>query len=414
MKYFLRLVSVTVAAGATAFAPAAFSFELDNPQFSAFGDSPAIFASSNSGYLGVGLRDVDNERASALKLKEATGAEIVTVDHDAPAGAAGLKQHDVVLQMNGQAVSSAEQLRRMLRETPPGRAISLLISRDGQEQTINATLADHAALEQKAWSNLTIVPAPGDDGSSIVLQPPSSHSGGNSFFSAFSFGGASIGVQLDTLGSQLADYFGVKDGQGLLVKHVAENSPASTAGLKAGDVVTKVNGHTMATLNEWTKAMRANRGKQVQVVIMRNRQQQTLSMQDGDAKHKGELDLQEYFPDSKEMKSNLAQLDPDQLNPDQLIDPEQMKALQQDMQAWSTVDAEKLAEQAREQMKALQESQAFTSLDAEQLRQQAEQSLKQLNMDKFQQQLKDNSAQWRKQMDELKQEMQNWHWQEMN
>ena len=396
MKYFLRLVSVTVAAGATVFAPAAFSFELDNPQFSAFGDSPAIFASSNSGYLGVGLRDVDNERVSALKLKEATGAEIITVDHDAPAGAAGLKQHDVVLQMNGQAVTSAEQLRRMLRETPPGRAISLLISRDGQEQTINATLADHAALEQKAWSNLTIVPAPGDDGSSIVLAPPASHSG-NSFFSSFSFGGASIGVQLDTLGSQLADYFGVKDGQGLLVKHVAENSMASAAGLKAGDVVTKVNGHTMATLSEWTKAMRSNRGKQVQVVIMRNHQQQTLNMQDGDARHKGDLDLPEYFP---EMKSNLAQLDADQL-----IDPEQMKALQQQMQAWCTVDAQKLSEQARE----------FASqMDTQKLQQDAGRTIQGFDMEKFQQQFKDQSEKWQKQMDELKKDFQTWQSQEMN
>ena len=102
-----------------------------------------------------------------------------------------------------------------------------------------------------------------------------------------------MGVEVDPLGSQLADYFGVKDGQGLLVKHVAENSPASTAGLKAGDVITKVNGESMATLNTWMKTLHANRGKQVQVTIVRNRKEQILNLQAGDAKHKGELVMPE-------------------------------------------------------------------------------------------------------------------------
>ena len=354
MKYFLGLVSATVVVSAAAFAPAAFAAEGAAGQFSSIlNESPALLMNSSQGYLGIGFRDVDNDRATALKLKETAGAEIVTVDHDAPAGAVGLKMHDVILQMNGQAVVGAEQLRRMLRETPPGRSVSLLISRDGQQQTINVTLADHAALEQKAWTNLTVVPDPDEDGGGIALAAPTSHKGGSGFFGSLTFGSTSVGVQLDALGSQLADYFGVKDGQGLLVKHVAANSPAAAAGLKAGDVVTKVDGQTMATLSDWSKKIHSNRGKQVQVTIFRNRKEQTLSMQDGEAKHKGELGLPDGLLDESaraKINADLAQLDTSEL-----IDPQQLRdAIGQSLQAMGSIDVQKLAEQMKERSKELQ------------------------------------------------------------
>src|SRR5215471_2693172 len=95
-----------------------------------------------SSYLGVDIADVTAERLSDLKLKEEHGAEVTMVDSDAPAGKAGLHEHDVILSMNGTAVESAAQLRRMIRETPPGRVITLGISRDGQPQTVKVELAD--------------------------------------------------------------------------------------------------------------------------------------------------------------------------------------------------------------------------------------------------------------------------------
>ena len=95
-----------------------------------------------SSYLGVDTADVTIERLGALKLKEEHGAEVTMVDQDAPAGKAGLKEHDVILSLNGAAVESAAQLRRMIRETPAGRVVSLGISRDGQPQSIKVQLAN--------------------------------------------------------------------------------------------------------------------------------------------------------------------------------------------------------------------------------------------------------------------------------
>src|SRR6202162_4256284 len=95
-----------------------------------------------SSYLGVDTRDVTADRLGALQLKEESGVEVTMVDQDAPAGKAGLKEHDVILSINGEQVESVEQLRRMIREIPPGRLVTLGVSRDGQPLTLKAQLAD--------------------------------------------------------------------------------------------------------------------------------------------------------------------------------------------------------------------------------------------------------------------------------
>ncbi len=358
-------------------------------------DSPALLVHSSQGYLGIEMRDVDSDRAVALKLKDVNGAEIVIVDHDAPAAKVGLRAHDVVQQMNGQTIQGAEQLRRMLRETPPGRSITLVISRDGQPLTINVQLADSATIAQNSWSNHMSVPDPDDSGDDQpVYLPPTStgHSGGNGFFGVLSLGTPSIGVELDTLGTQLADYFGVKDGQGLLVKRVAENSPASTAGFKAGDIITKVNGASVPTVNTWVKTLHANRGKQVQVTIVRNHKEQTLSLLAGDNKHKGELVLPGFeFPgidlESPQLDSSLAQLDSQ-------FESQLEAQLKSQI---SQLDAEKLAAQARE---------AAGQIDAEKLAEQTRQAVRDLDLPHLQEQMRQQMEQMKDQQQEIQKQMQ--------
>ena len=109
-----------------------------------------------SSYLGVDIADVSAERLGALKLKEEHGAEITMVDQDAPAGKAGLHEHDVIVNLNGTAIESTAQLRRMIKETPPGRVVNLGISRDGQPMTIKVQLADR----HKSWGLKSNLEAP--------------------------------------------------------------------------------------------------------------------------------------------------------------------------------------------------------------------------------------------------------------
>ena len=115
-------------------------------------NAPAPYgAHGPQGYLGIDVRDVPEESVSVLRLRDTRGAEIIRVDHDGPAGRLGLREHDVVLQMNNTAIEGQDHLRRMLRETAPGMSVTLLISRDGQQITMQTQMADRGDVERRAW-----------------------------------------------------------------------------------------------------------------------------------------------------------------------------------------------------------------------------------------------------------------------
>lgn len=252
------------------------------------GDQDALLNHASQGYLGVGTRDIDTQEAIELKLKDARGAEVVAVDHDAPAAEAGLRVHDVILSINGQTITGEAELRRALRAMPPGRTITLVISRDGQQQTITVKLADRSTLEAKAWSQHVPVPAPED---SDEYRLPSAGSGiGNGFISGNVASPLYTGLQLDAMGWQLARFFGVHSGHGLLVRRVDDNSPAAAAGLRAGDVIVRVNGKSITTASQWDRAMRSSQGKAVDLTVMREHKTQTMKMVAGAARTTSEVE----------------------------------------------------------------------------------------------------------------------------
>jgi hypothetical protein len=249
--------------------------------------SDAPFITGSQGYLGVELADIDNEKAQSLKLKDVRGALITLIDHDAPAGQIGLKVNDVVIQLNGQNVESAEQLRRMLKEIPSGRKVSIEISRDGNIQTLAVELADRQVLGHDVWNRI--------GGGGDVFAPPTMGmlSGGDApvgnggFHLPFFGSSLNVGAMVEPLTSQMAEYLGV--GSGLMVKQVARKSDAATAGFKAFDVILKVGSEQITNLAGWDRALRANQGKPVQVTILRDKKQQTLTLQVDSKHHQGSL-----------------------------------------------------------------------------------------------------------------------------
>jgi serine protease Do len=285
MKHFLRLGSLVVI-GCAGLVPLTVHAESGVQVSTEWQDSlPLLLHSSSQGYLGIDIRDVDSDRAAALKLNSTHGAEIVTVDHDAPAGKAGLRLHDVIVQMNGQAIDGTDQLRRLLHETTAGKTINLVIMRDGQLINIAVQLANRAKVE-KDCQKLHSVPEPTEAQQQETWVLPSQGGFGSGFFGSLTTNPLYVGVMLDPVGAQLADYFGVKDGVGLLVHTVDDNSPAAVAGLKAGDVVLKVNDDTMVSRNDWLRAIRSHRGKSVQLTVVRNKKEQVLTMIAGEPKKK--------------------------------------------------------------------------------------------------------------------------------
>lgn len=247
-------------------------------------DSVNAHGGAGSGYLGVDLRDVSQDELNALKLKDAHGAEIVLVDHDAPAGKAGLREHDVVLQMNGQAISTKEQISRMLRECAPGKIITLLISRDGQQMTVTAQMSTHEEVDREAWAHHVVAPDLELNDSTVdsaVASPaeplPQAHAG-NSFIGSILTSSTYTGAMMEKMPAQLADYFGATGGHGLLVSSVKPNTPAALAGMHAGDVVVRANGRPVATTSDWSKAMKSSKGKPFTVVVLRDKKEQTLTL----------------------------------------------------------------------------------------------------------------------------------------
>lgn len=227
-------------------------------------------------YLGVGVSDINSDRVQALKLKDDRGVEVVQVDQDAPAGKAGLKEHDVIVGFNGTPVESQEQFKRLMRETPPRRTVSLNIVRDGQQQTVKVQLADRKQLESSVWPR-----EPRDFAFVAPAIPPMPAMPdfprmwtNETILRARS----SVGVTLESLTPQLGDYFGVKNGEGLLVRSVQKGTPADAAGLRAGDVIVRVGEQRITDNSDWSDALRSNKNRKVAVIIVRDKKEQTLSM----------------------------------------------------------------------------------------------------------------------------------------
>jgi serine protease Do len=240
------------------------AFQAAPPQL---GFHPFAFAGGAPGgsFLGVAVAEIDNERARALKLGEVHGVEITNIEADSPAAKAGLKTGDAVLDYNGQRVEGIEQFQRLVRETPAGREVKLTISRNGATQGLTATVGVRKA--PKAFHS--------EDFFKGVEMPEFHMPDMPQIFAAWS--GSFLGIEAESLGSQLAAYFGVKEG--VLVRSVTKDSPADKAGMKAGDVITKIDQTKVSTPGEISAAIRAVRPKKTfPVEFVRDRHESSVSV----------------------------------------------------------------------------------------------------------------------------------------
>jgi membrane-associated protease RseP (regulator of RpoE activity) len=296
------LLVATYAAWAVAFQPSseAYGYSSDD-----------LFGGSS--YLGVDTRDVTPDRLADLKLKEEHGVEVTTVDQDAPAGKAGIKEHDVILSVNGTTVESVEQLRRMIREIPPGRMVTLGISRNGQPLTLKAQLADRkktfamapngkpfkfampaipAVPAMPAMPMMPMMPDM-DVPVSVVMVHSSTRSG----------------LMVENLTPQLGDFFGAKNGQGVLVRSVEKGSRAEKSGFHAGDVIVRVNGETINDVGDFSHALNTRKQNTASVSIIRDKKPQTLSLTLPDRKRSDLFEESFEFPEiDAETRINLRQV----------------------------------------------------------------------------------------------------------
>jgi serine protease Do len=255
-------------------------------------EPPAVlgFPSEESGtgaYLGVDVSDVTSERLSALKLKEEKGVEVTLVDQDAPAGKAGIKEHDVILTMNGTALESGAQLRRMIHETPAGRVVTLGISRDGQPLSVQVQLGDRRKefaylpkvkdfhVDMPAMPNMPDFVIPEIN---VVVVRSSARSG----------------LMVENLTPQLGEFFGVKGGSGVLIRSVEKGSRGEKAGFHAGDVIVKVDNQPVHDTSDFSHALHPRTGS-ISVGVIRDKKEQNLNLTLPEHKDSGDLIEEQSF-----------------------------------------------------------------------------------------------------------------------
>ena len=229
-----------------------------------------VVQKASGGYLGIGGLDVSPERAKALNLKEERGVEVSSLAEDGPAAKAGVKQGDVVLEFNGQPVEGTAQFQRLVRETPVGRQVKIAVWRSGAAQTLTATVGENRQ---------TTVFGPGDGSWNFSM--PEIPAMPNIDIPQFQMNlqNPMLGIVGEPLGreEQLAEFFGVQEG--VLVRSVKKGSAADKAGIKAGDVITKVDDSKVATSAEITRALRGLKSKKTfGVTVVRNKKEMPLTV----------------------------------------------------------------------------------------------------------------------------------------
>jgi serine protease Do len=212
-------------------------------------DVLVVSSDDGSGWLGVEIGEVTAEKAKDLKLSTVRGVMVMDVEPDSPAAKAGLKDNDVIMQYDGQTVEGTVQFRRLVRETPAGRTVTLGISRNGNTQNVSVDLGERSAFFEKKMKGKMR-----DFDNALAFSIPNPD---------FSFAvpvmeGRSplLGIGAEDLSGQLGTYFGAPDGTGILVREVRPGMAAEKAGLKAGDVIVKVDGKPVRTLADLRTQLR--------------------------------------------------------------------------------------------------------------------------------------------------------------
>lgn len=237
-------------------------------------DEPFAFSFyfDGSNYLGILPEEINQSNMTKYGLSAPRGIGVARVSEGSPAEKAGLKKGDVILQFDNEAVTSTRKLFRLIGEAAPEQTVRLTISRNGSEQQVNVTLGQREGAS-RAFRALT----PENFRFNMPRTPLAPGQNAQPF--TFSFGNnRRIGISSTVLTKQLADYFGVSSGHGLLVTSVTENSPASKAGLRAGDVITEVNGERVEGTQDLIRAINRKDDGEITLTIIRERSQRTIKL----------------------------------------------------------------------------------------------------------------------------------------
>jgi serine protease Do len=236
------------------------------------------------GFLGVYAENISRENMSRYHVGQVRGVGVTQVVKDSPAEKAGLRKDDVILRLDGENVSSVRKLNRLVSELSPDQSVKLTISRGGSEQDVTATIGKRSNTSMaQHWlgGEPRVFKWEGPDLKGFKWETPLNKDNFPNFnndgnLSFFLNNSRRIGVSTMSLTKQLADYFGIADGKGALVTSVTEDGPAAKAGVKAGDVITAVDGEAVDSPGDISRVINHKKEGDVTLTIIRNKSQQTI------------------------------------------------------------------------------------------------------------------------------------------
>lgn len=273
--------ALVAAAGAgAALAPVAHG---QNKAASVWAEPQGVQIWSGGGRLGVTARDVSEEDVKTHRLGSAQGVVIDEVRSESAAEKAGFRAGDVVLEYDGERVRSVRQFTRLVQETASGRSVSATVMRDGQKTTLKVQPSDSGAFNTRSFELLRdfgadrwIAPPARPIRPPSPPSPPKAPAPLLRDFDSFVYrSGTTLGIGLNTLTPQLAEYFGTKDG--VLVTSVTDNSAAAKAGVKAGDIITAVNAASVDDPSDVRREIqRLDAGEEFTLTVVRDKKTITL------------------------------------------------------------------------------------------------------------------------------------------
>ncbi len=236
-------------------------------------DTQLMQVDVGSGWLGVTIDEVSEDKAKELKLPAVRGVLLTEVEDNSPAAKAGLKTGDVITEYDGERVEGTAAFRRMVRETPPGRTVQLTYWRDARSQSASVELESRQNEMQVNMQHMMPHQFVYDfHGMPDMPNMPDM---------PMMFGRAPrLGIEAMDLSEQLGQYFGAPDGQGVLVSAVLADTPAAKGGLKAGDVITKLDGDAVHNAGELrAKLQEKHAEKTVTLTLLRKGAEMTLTVE---------------------------------------------------------------------------------------------------------------------------------------
>lgn len=216
-------------------------------------------------FMGINMEELTDEIIEKFGYPKDSGILVTNIVDDSAAEKFGLVKHDIIYSFDGKKVSSPKELAEMVREKKPGEMVNIVYYRDGKKKNMEMELGERTYdVLSMDWEKY---------GDAMKMYAKSAALVGQKAFRIgrdWHIQRGKLGLVIKDLNDDLADYFDVKPGEGVLVIEVLEESPAEEAGIKAGDVVVKISGEDVSGVDEFLDEVYECTGKdEVGIVIVR-------------------------------------------------------------------------------------------------------------------------------------------------